>query len=260
MAIAMAAGPWSVFVKKHCTWVSPRYQRRCAWDVPTLALATQGSCRYHQDAWHHHCARVECYHFANRLQTQLCLGQDLKFVHVESRLRFLAKGEGVGGERSDHRLCDDRQRAEFVDNAVVRFQSQLPGGLDLGHGEWEVGLTSLLRGGISQTCNCCTIIRCLLFWVSLSPASGRGPYNRQRDNYRLGVEPVMTRTQGEAYVKAITEAVEQQFLHAFPADHTFIRNVMQGSDTVEKKKSGHHFLMGRGRFGPGQCHHLIERI
>ena len=40
-------------------------------------------------AWHHHCSRVECYHFANWVRTRLGLGQDLKIVHVERTLRFL---------------------------------------------------------------------------------------------------------------------------------------------------------------------------
>ena len=40
-------------------------------------------------------------------------------------------------------VASDIQRAEFPDNAVARFQTRIPGGLDLRGEEWEVGLTSL---------------------------------------------------------------------------------------------------------------------
>ena len=52
-------------------------------------LSTVKSCGYHRDPWHHHCCRVECYHFANWVRNRQGLRQDLNIVNVERTLLFL---------------------------------------------------------------------------------------------------------------------------------------------------------------------------
>ena len=58
--------PWLDLEMLHCSKFK---------DMPQLS--TVKSCGYHRHPWHHHCARVECYHFANWVCTRQGLGQDL---------------------------------------------------------------------------------------------------------------------------------------------------------------------------------------
>ena len=79
---------WDLLTEMKIPWFDLK-----AWGCPKFKdmtrLAMVESCGYQWDPWQHHCACVECYHFANWVRTRLGLGEDLNVINVERMLRFV---------------------------------------------------------------------------------------------------------------------------------------------------------------------------